>query len=98
MHSGHDLPSALPRDDELSDAASKLSAQRCEVRAVNMPNFTPKSTKKSKTGEAGLPRVWDGGDPALARGLSNLGVLLDSDEECPGWTPLNPVRSFGFAG
>ena len=85
----HNLPSALPRDDQLSDAASKLRALFNEVRDAKMPRFTSKPPEDS---------TWGGGNHTLAHGLSKLGIRLDSEEECPGWTILNPVRSFAFIG
>lgn len=102
----HNLPSALPRDDELSDAHSKLRALLKDVQDSRLPHFTPKPTKKRKVGEADLGNsnappedgTWRGSNSSLARGLSKLGIRLDSEEECPGWTILNPVRSFAFIG
>ena len=102
----HNLPSALPRDDQLSGAASKLHALFKEVKDAKMPHFTSKPTKKGKVGEAEMGNsntppedsTWGGGNQTLVRGLSKLGIRLDSEEECPGWTILNPVRSFAFIG
>ena len=102
----HNLPSALPRDGQLSDAASKLNALFNQVKDATMRDFTSKATKKRKVGEAELDNsnappedgTWGGGNQSLARGLSRLGIRLDSEEECPGWTILNPVRSFAFIG
>ena len=98
----HNLPSALPRDAQLSGANSKLDTLRQEVINSGLPDFTPKRTTKRKTDDAGFdnsngPQVdsaLGGGDPSLARELSNLGIRLDSEEKCPEWTPLNPVRFF----
>lgn len=102
----HNLPSALPADGQLSNAASKLLDLSNKVKDAKMPHFTSKPTKKRKVGEAELGNsnappedsTWGGGNPSLAHGLSKLGIRLDSEEECPGWTILNPVRSFTFIG
>jgi hypothetical protein len=102
----HNLSSALPHDDRLSDAASKLRDLLNKVQGAKMPHFTSKSTKKRKVGEAKLGNsnappedgTLDGGNTSLARGLSKLGIRLDSEEEYPGWTILNPVRSSAFIG
>jgi hypothetical protein len=102
----HNLSSALPHNDRLSDAASKLRDLLNKVQGAKMPHFTSESTKKRKVGEAKLGNsnappedgTLDGGNTSLARGLSKLGIRLDSEEECPGWTILNPVRSFAFIG
>jgi len=102
----HNLSSALPRDDQLSDAAAKLSALFNQVKDAKMPHFTSTPTKKRKVGEAELDNsnappedsTWGGSNTSLARGLSKLRIRLDSEEEYPGWTILNPVRSFIFIG
>ena len=104
----HNLPSALPRDAQITDAATKLGNLLHNVRAAKMGGFTSRKTGKRDAGDAKLDdsnappapenTMWGGSNRSLARGLSKLGIQLTDEEECPGWTPLNPVRSFTFVG
>jgi len=99
----HNLSSALPRDDQLSGAASGLGGLAQQVREASIPHFIPNPTRNRRTGDvrSNTPPEEDtfsGGDSSLTRALSNLGIRLDSKEEFPGWTTLNPVRSLTFVG
>ena len=99
----HNLPSALPCDDQLSSVADKLHTLSQEVKNARIEHFTSKSTKKRKTTESESGNLnappeespW-GGSSSLTHGLSKLGIQLDNEEEFPGWTILNPVCSFAF--
>jgi hypothetical protein len=74
----HNLCSALPCDDQLSSAASKLDDLSQNIKDRKMPGFTSRKTKKRKANDAGLdnsnaPPEW-GGNPPLTHQLSNLGI------------------------
>jgi len=99
----HNLPSALPCDGQLSSADAKLRALSQAVKNAQIGSFSLTSkTKKRKTTDDNSnahqeSSPW-GDNPSLTQGLSHLGIQLDSEEECPGWTLLNPVCPFAFDG
>ena len=93
----HNLPSALPRDDELSEAKTHLDALKEEVDRKGLGGFTTqpsKPSKRPKTNSNAPPNndnIFD--NTSTAQQVSSAGYQLLPDEPVEGWTPLNPVRS-----
>ena len=88
----HNLPSALPRDDELSEAKTHLDALKEEVDRKKLGGFTTRESKRPKPNPPpNNNNIF--ANTSTAQQVSSAGYQLLLDEPVEGWTPLNPVRS-----
>ena len=91
----HNLPSALPHDDEFSKARSHLDAlmqqvDRKGLSGFTMPSKRPKTKSNAPPGNSNS-NIFD--NPSTAQQVSSAGYQLLPEVPEEGWTLLNPVRS-----